>query len=220
MAEALDRTHSDFFPPAQADVLLVVATQIESEAVFDVFLKYGHKPTKPSFSSTNTYQLFSPVAGAYVALVRCSMGAGGPGGPELTVAEAISSLKPTTVIMLGIAFGTEPEEQGTGDVLLSTHVFDYVLERVGTDQAGQLCKLPRGTRPEASPRLIGRFQMARLHTYGLTLREGTLLSGNKLVDNVDYRNQLEALCPEAIGGEMEGYVRQPYFVTWRCSRGL
>jgi nucleoside phosphorylase len=32
-----------------------------------------------------------------------------------------------------------------------------------------------------------------------------LLSGNKLVDNVDYRRQLTALAPDAIGGEMEGF---------------
>lgn len=205
VAGALDRLHDDFFPPARADVLLVVATQIETDAVFGVFEEGGHAPTQPSFSLINTYQLFSPVAGARIALVRCSMGAGGPGGPELTVAEAITALKPASVIMLGIAFGTDPHGQRLGDVLLSTRVFDYELVRAGTDPSGRLVQVSRGERPTASPRLIGRFQMARLHTCGLTLHEGTVLSGRKLVDNVDYRDQLTALCPEAIGGEMEGY---------------
>jgi nucleoside phosphorylase len=218
IAEALDRLHDDFFPPAQADVLLVVATQIEADAVFDVFASNGYAPARPSFSLINTYQLFAPVAGARIALVRCSMGAGGPGGPELTVAEAITALKPASVIMLGIAFGTDRRTQRVGDVLLSTRVFDYELQRAGTDPAGRLVRVSRGDRPVASPRLIGRFQMARLHTFGLTVHEGTMLSGRKLVDNVDYRDQLTALCPEAIGGEMEGYgvyaAAQRHSVDW------
>lgn len=205
IAEALDRLHGDFFPPARADVLLVVATRIEADAVFDIFEDNGYAPTRASFSLINTYQLFTPVAGARIALVRCSMGAGGPGGPELTVAEAITALKPASVIMLGIAFGTDPQNQQVGDVLLSTGVFDYELQRAGTDLSGLLVQVPRGGRPAASPRLIGRFQMTRLRTCGLTLHEGVVLSGRKLVDNVDYRDQLTALCPDAIGGEMEGY---------------
>ncbi|HLX52169.1 MAG TPA: hypothetical protein VKS82_27895 [Streptosporangiaceae bacterium] len=218
IADALDRLYYDYFPPAQADVLLVVATQVEADAVFAVFTEYGHAPAGPSFSQINTYQFFSPVAGASVALVRCSMGAGGPGGPELTVAEAITALKPASVIMVGIAFGTDPRTQQLGDVLLSTRVFDYELQRAGTDEAGRLVQVSRGDRTMASPRLIGRFQMARLHVFGLTLRDGTMLSGQKLVDNADYRDQLTALCPEAIGGEMEGYgvyaAAQRHLVDW------
>ena len=205
LAETLDRSHDDFLPPPQADVLLVVATEIESEAVFDVLSSGGYSPTRPWFSSTNAYQLFSPIAGARVALVRCSMGSGGPGGPELTVAEAVTALKPTSVVMLGIAFGVDSEDQKIGDVLVSTQVFDYELQRIGTDGAGRLVRTARGARPDASPRLVARFQMARLHTYGLRVQEGTLLSGSKLVDNVDYRGQILSICSDAIGGEMEGF---------------
>ena len=39
------------------------------------------------------------------------MGLGGPGGPELTVAEAIKALAPTSVIMVGIAFGMDAKKQ-------------------------------------------------------------------------------------------------------------
>lgn len=205
LAEALDRLHDDFLPPPQADVLIVVATEVESEAVFKTFSSEGYKPVQPWFSSTNAYQLFTPIGGARVALVRCSMGPGGPGGPELTVAEAITALKPTSVVMLGIAFGVKPEAQKIGDVLISTQVFDYNLERIGTDIAGRLVRTSRGARPDASPGLIARFQMARLHTHGLTVHEGTILSGSKLIDNLDYRDQISSLCRDAIGGEMEAF---------------
>lgn len=204
-AEVLERRHDEFLPPPQVDVLLVVATEVEYEAVIGIFTAGGYALAGPMYSSTNAYQAFAPVGGARVALVRCSMGPGGSGGPELTVAEGIDTLRPTSVIMAGIAFGIDPNEQKLGDVLLATQVFDYELQRIGADSAGGISRISRGPRPEASPRLISRFQAARLAGHGLRIQEGVLLSGSKLIDNIDYRNSILATCPDSIGGEMEGY---------------
>ena len=205
LAEALERLHDDFLPPPRTDVLLVVATEIENEAVIEIFGENGYELIDRYFSSINAYQRFSPVSGARIALVRCSMGLGGPGGPELTVAEAIKALAPTSVIMVGIAFGVDAKKQRIGDVLLSTHIADYELERVGTDAKGRMVRISRGAVPDASPRLLARFRMARLQNFELRIREGVILSGKKLVDNLDYRDSLRASFPEAIGGEMEGH---------------
>ena len=133
------------------------------------------------------------------------MGQGGPGGPELTVAEAINALAPTSVIMVGIAFGVDANNQKIGDVLLSAHIADYELERVGTDAEGRMVRISRGALPDASPRLLARFRMARLQNFGLHIKRRTNLSGKKLIDNIDYRDSLRASFPEAIGGEMEGH---------------
>jgi nucleoside phosphorylase len=205
IARSLERFHDDFLPPPRADVLLVVATEVENEGVIDVFRENGHPLATPSYSAVNTYQTFPPVAGARIALVRCSIGSGGSGGPELTIAEGIQALRPAAVIMVGIAFGVNEASEAIGDVLISTQVFGYDLERVGTDLAGHVVHRPRGAQPDASPKLIARFRAARLHTYGLHVIEGVLLSGRKLVDNVNYRDALLSACPECIGGEMEGY---------------
>lgn len=204
-AEALARLHDSFLPPARADVLLVVATDVESEGVIGIFAENGHQLADVSFSATNAYHVFTPIAGTRVALARCSMGAGGPGGPELTVAEAIGVLRPSSVIMVGIAFGINSDKARLGDVLVSSQVFDYELARIGTDAMGRAVSVSRGARPEASMRLVSNFRLARLQTSGLRVREGVILSGRKLVDNVDYRDTLLAMCPEAIGGEMEGH---------------
>jgi nucleoside phosphorylase len=56
---------------------------------------------------------------------------------------------------------------------------------------------------EASARPLDRFRGARLRTAGIPAREGLLLTGAKLIDNIDYREQLRALFPDAIGGKME-----------------
>jgi nucleoside phosphorylase len=205
IAGSLARHRDEFLPPPQADVLLVVATEVENEGVIKVFDENGYPLAAPAYSSTNAYQTFPPVHGARIALVRCSVGAGGSGGPELTIMEGIQALRPHAVIMVGIAFGVDESSQKIGDVLVSTRVFDYDLERVGTDPAGRVVHRSRGAQPDASPGLIARFQAARLHTYGLRILEGVVLSGKKLVDNVNYRDQLLSACPDCIGGEMEGY---------------
>lgn len=203
LAEALDRLHDNFLPSPHTDVLLVVVTEVENEAVIEMFAENGYELVDRSFSSTNAYHRFSAIGRAAVALVRCSMGLGGPGGPELTIAEAISALGPTSVIMVGIAFGVDSGKQRIGDILLSTQVIDYELERAGTDGKGHMVRVQRGAH--ASPRLLARFRMARLQNSGLRVQEGAILSGKKLIDNLDYRDSLHHIFPEAVGGEMEGH---------------
>ena len=80
----------------------------------------------------------------------------------------------------------------------------YELQRVGTDEHGQLAIRLRGDRPQASPRLLDRFRSGALDWAGARVRFGLVLSGDKLIDNMNFRDQLLLLEPEAIGGEMEG----------------
>ncbi len=89
-------------------------------------------------------------------------------------------------------------------ILLAAQILNYELRRMGTGESGQLVERMRGSRPDASPRLLDRFISARLAQFGLTIKEGLLLSGDKLVDNIDYREKLLSFAPEAVGGEMEG----------------
>jgi hypothetical protein len=62
----------------------------------------------------------------------------------------------------------------------------------------------RGDKPHASPWLINHFKSANLLWKGAKVRFGVVLTGEKLVDNVDFRDQLRGFELEAIGGEMEG----------------
>jgi nucleoside phosphorylase len=57
---------------------------------------------------------------------------------------------------------------------------------------------------DASPRLLDRFISARLSRFGLTVKEGLLLNGDKLVANSDYRAKLLSFEPKAIGVLLEG----------------
>ncbi|MDR1808184.1 MAG: DUF6273 domain-containing protein, partial [Propionibacteriaceae bacterium] len=130
------------------------------------------------------------------------------------------AFSPRAVIAVGVAFGVrdahvEPNEekrQAIGDVLISDRVIDYSLTKEGTDNRGQLEVKVRGGEPSASADLLELFTAADHaaplyhHPAWPRIETGAILSGPKLVDNLDYREALKALYDNhnIVGGEMEG----------------
>lgn len=184
----------------KVDVLLVTVAEVEARAVLKLF----PKPTLYHIGD-QTYHDLGIVRGARIFMVQSEMGSGGQSGAILTIQEGISSLRPSTVIMVGIAFGVNAKKQEIGDILVSRQIMDYDLQRIGTDRDGKLVITPRGDRPSASPRMLSRFRAAANYwTAPPNVKFGLILSGAKLVDNQDFRDQLLTLEAEAIGGDMEG----------------
>ena len=181
------------------DVLLVTATDVETASVRDVFAE-----GEPFLAGNNVYRALGTYGGAAVVLVRSpEMGGGGQGGAALTVSDAIRFLRPSAVIVVGIAFGMKPKEQDLADVLCATQVVDYELVRLGVDEEGRPSTRQRGSILPASPGLLAGLQDVAV---GLTsIKFGQFLSGDKLVDDVDARGALAAVFPDAIGGEMEAF---------------
>ena len=185
------------------DVLLVTATDVEGQTVIDLFQQETGTEFQRRFLGNKTYHNLGIVGDATIYMIQTEMGSGGPSGSLLTVQEAINTLSPAAVIMVGIAFGVNEEKQQIGDVLVSQQLWLYDLKRVGTDAHGEMHISPRGDRPSASSRLLDRFRSGKIDWNGAEIRFGLLLSGDNLVDNIDYRNQLLKFESEAIGGEME-----------------
>ena len=127
-----------------------------------------------------------------------------PWVPELPALSLIHIFSPSAVIMVGIAFGINETKQKIGDVLVSRQLMLYDLQRIGTAEGGSALIVPRGDRPHASGRLISYLQNAELDWDSAQVHFGLVLTGEKLVDNVDFRDQLRHLESEAVGGEMEG----------------
>lgn len=186
------------------DVLLVTVTDVEARTVYGLVKQKFNREPQARYIGPKTYYDLGTIGGARTFMVRSEMGASGPSGSLATVTEAISELSPSAVIMVGIAFGVDPDKQGIGDVLVSKQLMEYDLQRVGTDAEGKLDLIPRGDRVQASPRLLDRFRDGELTWDGAKVRFGLILSGQKLVDNVDFREQLRKFERETIGGEMEG----------------
>jgi nucleoside phosphorylase len=198
-------------PPAlRADVLLVTVTEIETDAVLQVFRETCGHDYQLYFIGKKTYYELGIVNDASVFLVQSEMGVSGPGSSLLTIHEGIQTLAPSNVIMVGIAFGVDAHKHHIGDILVSQQLRGYELQRYGTADDGTPSIILRGDRVTASVKLLDRFRTgyfdwpSRRGRWGKRVYFGTILSGETLIDNVDYRDQLRALEPEAIGGEMEG----------------
>lgn len=184
--------------------IVMTATDREDVAFRDAALEAG-------FSQVGTLQVGQQLCRVFrfgsqfeVVRVRSSMGSFGAGGSGATAVDVIRAVRPDFVISAGICFGLKPDKQRLGDILVAGHVVDYDTEKVSEKVPGGIIK--RGERTASSVLLMsaarevgegGRFE-------GRSVHFGSVLSGQKLVDDRELVARLVAEYPEALGGEMEG----------------
>lgn len=215
-AELRDKTDPDRGPVPvipKVDALLLTVNPHETQALLQVFQQATKSPATPITVDDRVYRDLGTVNGTRVFHALSEMGSGGPGATQQTADKAIRALRPGAIVAVGIAFGINEKKQAIGDILLSKQLRLYDLQRAGSTI------ILRGERPHASTRLINYFEgVAQSSWQGASVKPGLILSGEKLVDDLDYRNQLTGFEPEAIGGEMEGaglYVAcQEHKVDW------
>ncbi|MEM8640963.1 MAG: effector-associated domain EAD1-containing protein [Cyanobacteria bacterium P01_G01_bin.54] len=183
----------------KADVLLITVNSNETKAVLAAFESAIGQPAEQVPLADRLYRNLGTINDTQVFHALSEMGSGGPGAMQQTVQKGIAALSPTAVIAIGIAFGMNEQKQQMGDILLSRQLCLYEPQRVGQE------RILRGDRSHVSTRLINFFEgIAQTSWQGAPVHSGLLLTGEKLLDNLDYRSQLLQLEPEAIGGEMEG----------------
>jgi nucleoside phosphorylase len=183
----------------EADLVLITVNQYETQAVHDEFRAATGTESIPFPLDGRLYHKLGTLNGTMVYHAISEMGSGGPGAMQQAVDKAIRALNPGAAIAVGIAFGVSEQMQDIGDILLSTQIQLYDLHRAGTEI------LLRGDKPHATPRLINHFNVFnQIKWRGAKVRPGLILSGETLIDDKDYRDQLMKLQVEAIGGEMEG----------------
>lgn len=185
-------------------IVLITVNDHETDALLDAFLGPRQAPVSTSRGGV-TYHELGLHGGLRVIHSLCEMGAGGIGAAQQRAQDAISHWQPRAVIAVGIAFGIDEAKQQIGDVLVSVQLQDYELARVNAD--GTLT--PRGDKSHAADTLINRFRQTdasgrRSASDWPKVRFGLVLSGQKLIDSLDYRENLKHQWTEAIGGEMEG----------------
>jgi nucleoside phosphorylase len=181
------------------DVLLVTVNEHETRAVHDEFEAATGAPATTVPLDGRVYRNLGTLNGTTVFHALSEMGSAGVGAMQQTVDKAVRALDPAAVIAVGLAFGINKKRQAVGDILVSKQLRPYDLQRVGSEI------ILRDDKPHATPRLINHFGgFAHTAWQGPSVRLGVLLSGDKLVDDIDYRNALLTVEREAIGGEMEG----------------
>jgi nucleoside phosphorylase len=205
-------------------VVLLTVNEHETSAVLDAFLGVGRIPAHTTRAGI-TYNELGNHGGMRIVHTICEMGAGGIGAAQQRTRAAADAWRPVAVVAVGIAFGMDESKQKIGDVLVATQLQDYELGRVGSN--GNIT--PRGDKPGTSDPLRNRLRHAdanqrRASADWPKVHFGLVLSGQKLVDNLDYREALKALYSGAIGGEMEGvglYVSATEAkVDWIVIKGL
>lgn len=180
-------------------ILVLTATSKESKAVLneakrnfsikpEVFMAGGHATNY--LGMIHKYKIYH---------AQCEAGSGGPSGSQAVASDLIPSLSPDKILMPGIAFGLQKKNQKIGDILVSTKIFPYEMQRVG-----QSMILSRGDIVPASPSLLSVLRNVSLSWNKSNMHFGIIMSGEKLVDNGKFVKKLKELQPEAIGGEMEG----------------
>lgn len=132
------------------DVLLVTATDTETKATHRAAERVIGSPHEIEHGATCAFFMLGEIAGAKVALIQGEMGSATPGGSSISIADAICESAARTVIMVGIAFGVDRIRQSIGQVLVSTQVQYYELQRIGTADSGLPVLRARGVRAPAS----------------------------------------------------------------------
>ncbi|OGU18176.1 MAG: hypothetical protein A2076_11410 [Geobacteraceae bacterium GWC2_53_11] len=191
---------------SEPTIIILTVNEHESTAVLNAFIGKGKAPEQETAGSI-TYNHLGIHGGMRLIHTICEMGSGGVGAAQQRTGEAIAHWNPAAVIAVGIAFGIDEDKQKIGDVLVATQVQDYDLGRVNED--GSIT--PRGDKPSTSDPLCNRIKQTDLVQKQINkpkwpkIRYGLVLSGQKLVDNYDYRESLKQIAgTEIIGGEMEG----------------
>ncbi|MCW3108588.1 MAG: Nucleoside phosphorylase-like protein [Segetibacter sp.] len=188
------------------DILLLTATDVETQCLHEQMMPEDGIILKVGID-VHTY--FIGNFGNYRVLhTQCKAGSATLGGSAVVTAHAINLIKPKAILMIGIAFGLNKTKQKIGDVLISESLWPYDISRIGEKT------VHRGGNPRASTFLVNRFKDLNWeynYTIGKAKKvfkskvsQGVLFSGEKLVDNLEFRQRLQLEVPEAIGGEMEG----------------
>jgi nucleoside phosphorylase len=191
------------------DVLLLTVTSRETKALKAALAETFNKRPKVLHGERRTYSDYGVLGGAHVVHVQAEAGSSTPGGSSATVGDALHEISPAAIVMVGIAFGVDDEDQPLGTILVSKQLQSYNVQRVGVGKnPGKKRASPevimRGDKVTASIRLLSRLRHAEQDWNNSGIEFCLMMSGEALIDNVDYRKELEALCPEARGGEMEG----------------
>lgn len=196
----LTQKNEDKMTSTTHKVLLVTVTDIETDAIIRTFKTVtGCAATMLSIDG-HPYHSLGKVGVYEVYHSRSEMGAAGMGGSQATVARSLKAISPDFVVMVGIAFGIDRKKQPIGQILVSKQLYLYDLQRISKNNSIAL----RGDKPSSSVKLLNWVNGAKLTWSGAKVEAGLIFSGEKLIDNTDYRDQLHSLAPDAVGGEMEG----------------
>lgn len=196
-----------------ADFLIVTATNIETEAILSQFEPVCSGGLLTIVKDDRKYT--AGILGAYnVIHCQCkNMGTQEVGSSTITTANALEDWPCIKgVLMVGIAFGmyneeTDLEKQNYSDVLIAEKIFPYENQRLNKDGSSKsrgIAHIPNKNFLDAFAVISREWKELNLEGINTSVSIVPLLTGEKLVDNLAWRNELKRKYAEYRGGEMEG----------------
>lgn len=182
--------------PMQKKFLIVVATQIELTIVIQEMKDKAN--TRPQLENDVSYHI-GEVNHNIIYIVKCQMGTNGPGGSTLATDEAIRKFSPDYVIICGVAWGGNEDDEKLGEVLISDKVWEYDPAKINMENE----KKYRGHIMPASPRLVQMFETMLANGHEIKAHVGLIASGSLLLNNQSMVQELKSEHPNLIGGDME-----------------
>jgi nucleoside phosphorylase len=186
------------------EILLMCATSTELSQILRLVKPNRHRRRVLKLhAGAETYYLGR--FGAFkVAVFKSSMGTTDPSAATLAAASALSFWDPRALIMVGICFGKSRTKHQPGDVIVAERIIPYEAQRVGSSV------ISRSAIPNTGIVLRNRFENAidwrflRPDNTQVSIHVGAVLSGEKLIDDLKFKDRLLRRHPTAIAGEMEG----------------
>jgi nucleoside phosphorylase len=188
------------------DTVIITATDLETE-LLHLRLKpiHGYDKIIKIYCEKTAY--FIGVFGDYtICHTQCAAkGSTQPGSSSVTTFQVISHWNPRVLMMIGIAFGVDKEKQTIGDILVAESINGYDHVKVVQGK-----RIPRGTTLIATDNLTRRIkEIAKgwnclSGKKKLKVHTGEILSGDALINDRKFRDELINSFPKSTGGEMEG----------------
>ncbi|MDX8443704.1 hypothetical protein [Mesorhizobium australafricanum] len=180
-------------------VAIHVATDLEEEVVRELIPAMGWSYVETKACGKVSYNRFVCLGRAEIVLIRSSAGSGVSNGSLYTANSLFSELVPKKLVSVGVCFGMDQSNQGFTDVIVSERIAHYEHARVNGDGS----KTYRGERASADSEIISRARSLRAVSRGFKVHVGAVLSGDKLIDDQQFRDSLLEFEDKAIGGDME-----------------
>lgn len=209
------------------DIVLFVATPSEVEAL-DATAAEFKIPVEVRDGPLGEYRWLGMVGHTRVLAARTAMGALDYRGSGSLAVHYVDATQATGVISMGMAFGSDPESQELGDVLVGTQLVPYDNRDVSLVDGEITTMYDRVKRRRAKKSLVRQMGNHAAGQGATKAHFGALLSGAARIHCAAFRDQLRARVPQRgepiIGGEMEGVgllaASDPQDPNWLVVKGI
>lgn len=193
---------NEFLKYIKTDIAVIVANDNELEVGKKYLSPYSFKESKYSVNYEGL-TVFCGLFGEYsVCLIKTNNQGSIRMGASLDTTRNIIDLLGDNIIIIsaGISFGLKNKIQKYGDIIVAQNIAQYDIQRLGDTN------VVRAPLVESNEILFNRFSQDNnliVDEEEYSIFKGQVLTGEKLIDNSKFREQLTIDYPDALGGEME-----------------